>query len=394
MGSHAGGRAIRPIMPRRTTLDIPIIRLVLPAALALAALALAAGWVAPREVPGLLDARVLGLFFVLIVAVALARRSGLFARGVRAVLARVRSSRSLALAAVLVTGATAALVTNDVALLLVVPFTLAFEAAAPSFEAAGVVVLEIAAANMIGCLTPTGNPQNIFLFVRGGFTAGTFFAAQAPWALGMAAATCAAIPFAVPARRLAAPPESRVSVERAPAAASVTLLALELLAIFSAVPVWVPFLAALPALLFLGRDAFRTDFSLVGVFAALFVGVEGLRRSPLFSLVDPVRLFGTSPAGLAISGALLSQGVSNVPAALLLAPAAAGRAAFTGLLYGVNAGGCGTPVASLANLIGARLYLGARPGGRFWRLFLAVSFALLVAALALSILLLKYSVQP
>ncbi len=367
----------------------------LPAALALAALALVTGWVAPREVPGLLDARVLGLFFVLIVAVALARRSGLFARGVRAVLASVRSSRSLAFSAVLVTGATAALVTNDVAILLVVPFTLAFETAAPSFEAAGVVVLEIAAANVIGCLMPTGNPQNLFLFVRGGFTAGTFFAAQAPWALGMAAATCAAIPFAVPARRLPAPPGGRVSVEKTPAAAAVTLLVLELLAIFSVLPAWAPFAAALPALALLGRDVFRTDFSLVGVFAALFVGVEGLRRSPLFALVDPVRLFGTSPEGFVLSGALLSQAVSNVPAALLLAPSAAGHAAaFTGLLYGVNAGGCGTPVASLANLIGARLYLGVRPGGRrFWRLFLAVSFALLGAALALSLLLLKYSVQ-
>lgn len=367
----------------------------LPAALALAALALVTGWVAPREVPGLLDGHVLSLFFVLIVAVALAHRSGLFARGVRAVLARVRSSRSLALAAVLVTGATAALVTNDVALLLVVPFTLAFEAAAPAFEAAGVVVLEIAAANVIGCLTPTGNPQNLFLFVRGGFSAGSFFAAQAPWALGMAGATCAAIPFVVPARALIHPAGTAPPVQPFRAAAALVLLGLELLAIFAVLPVWLPFAAALPALALLGRDALEVDFSLVGVFAALFVGVEGLRRSVLFALLDPVRLFGTSPEGFVFSGALLSQAVSNVPAAILLAPAAASHAdAFTGLLYGVNAGGCGTPVASLANLIGARLYLAARPGHRrFWRLFLTVSFGLLGAALALSLLLLKYSVR-
>jgi len=369
---------------------------VLLAGLALAALSLVTGWVTVGEVPGLLDPHVLSLFFVLIVAVACARRSGLFARGVRAVLSRVRTSRALALAAVLVTGATAALVTNDVALLLVVPFTLAFEAAAPSFEAAGVVVLEIAAANVIGCLTPTGTPQNLFLFVRGGFTAGAFLRAQGPWVLGMAAATSAAIPLVVPARRLPAPPLGRVNVETAPAAAAVTLLALELLAIFAVLPVWVPFAAALTSLALLGRDAFRVDFSLVGVFAALFVGVEGLRRSPLFGLLDPLRLFGTSPSGFMLSGALLSQAVSNVPAALLLSPAATGSpGAFTGLLYGVNAGGCGTPVASLANLIGARLYLEGRPGRRrFWTVFFAVSFGLLAAALALSILLLKYSQRP
>ena len=106
-------------------------------------------------------------------------------------------------------------------------------------------------------------------------------------------------------------------------------------------------------------------------------------------------MLGSSPAGFMASGALLSQAVSNVPAALLLAPGAAGHAgAFTGLLYGVSAGGCGTPVASLANLIGARLYLESRAGRRrFWHLFFGVSFALLAAAVIWSLVLLKYSVR-
>ena len=115
--------------------------------------------------------------------------------------------------------ALAALVTNDVALLLVVPFTLAFEAAAPGFEAAGVVVLEIAAANVIGCITPTGNPQNLFLFVRGGFTPEAFLSAQVLWVLGAGAATLALVPMAVPARRLS-PAAARVRVRPVPAAAA------------------------------------------------------------------------------------------------------------------------------------------------------------------------------
>ena len=58
----------------------------------------------------------------------------------------------------------------------------------------------------------------------------------------------------------------------------------------------------------------------------------------------------------------------------------------TALLYGVNAGGCGTPIASLANLIGADLYLRGRAHrAPFWRLFLAVSFTLLAVAIALSL---------
>jgi len=367
---------------------------VLVGALALAVLALLAGWVRPAEVPDLFDLHVLSLFFVLIVAVECAKTSRLFAFGVRAVLVRVRSARALAVAAVLVTGATAALVTNDVALLLVVPFTLAFEESAPGFETAGLVVLELASANVLGCLTPTGNPQNLFLFVRGGFTPRSFFGAQTPWVLGMAIALLALVPFVVRERPLPAPAVLAIRVAPLPAVSALVLIALELLAIFHAAPPAVPGIASLFALAVLGRDARRSDFTLVAVFAALFVGVEGLRRSALFHALDPIRLFGASPAGFVMSGALLSQAVSNVPAALLLAPAAAAApaGAFTALLYGVNAGGCGTPIASLANLIGARLYLTGRSSRRaFWRIFATVSTGLLALAVVLSLALVKYS---
>ena len=353
----------------------------------------------PAELSGLLDLDLLLLFFVLIVAVECARASELFAWGVRAVLSRCRSARRLATAAVLLTGVTAALVTNDVALLLVVPFTIAFEAAAPDFDAAPVVVLEIAAANLLGSLTPTGNPQNLFLFVRGGFAPAAFLAAQGPWVAGTGLLTLAAVPLIVPKRSLPTPPEHSIDVEPKKAGAAAVLLTLELLAVFGALPRPVPFAAAFLGLGLLGRRAVRTDFALLGIFAALFVGVAGLSRSPLAHLLDPTALFGATAAGLAASGALLSQFVSNVPAALLLAPKAAASSdpsAFTGLLYGVNAGGCGTPIASIANLIGARLFfaghrefVGRPRTGRFWRLFSAVSFALLLASVALSLLLLS-----
>ena len=56
----------------------------------------------------------------------------------------------------------------------------------------------------------------------------------------------------------------------------------------------------------------------------------------------------------------------------------------------MNAGGCGTPIASLANLIGAQLF--AREGGdprAFWRRFLPVDAILLVLLVAASLLLLR-----
>ena len=118
------------------------------------------------------------------------------------------------------------------------------------------------------------------------------------------------------------------------------------------------------------------------VFALLFIGIPGLERGRLYHVLDPEKLFGHGPIGMLLSGALLSQVVSNVPASLLLAPAAANAAAFRGLLYGVTAGACGSPVGSLANLIGAQIYL--REGGRpryFWKPFCAVSGAILAILL-------------
>ena len=361
--------------------------------ISLALLALALGTVGAREIPSLLDLRLLELFFVLILAAECARISRGLDLVVHLILSRVRSERALALAAVLLAGSLAAVVTNDVALLLLVPFTLAFERAAPDFDPAKVVILEVSAANLLGCLTPTGNPQNLFLFRAGAFTGRSFLAAQLPWVTGMAVALVATIPLLIRRRSLVLPPRRRIRVHRTLASMSGLLLVTQLLSLVGLLPRMAPLAASFPVCLYLGRRLFRVDFTLVAVFAALFVGIEGVRRSALAAAFDPVRLFGATPSGFVLAGALASQVASNVPAALLLAPAATaagGGALFTGLLYGVNAGGCGTPIASLANLIGADLYLRGRAfRRRFWPPFLAVSGILLAVALVLSLFLVR-----
>lgn len=362
-------------------------RLLLVASGICAAVALASGRVAPREVPRLLDLRLLALFLVLTIAVELGKVSGLFERLVAAVAARVRSARGLALGMLAVSGALAAVLTNDVALFLVVPFTMLFRRVT-DLELAPLVVLEVAAANVLGCVSPLGNPQNLFLFTRGGFTPAAFFAAQLPWTAAAAVLLAAAVPVLVPKRPLVAPASPAPDVHGVLAAACIVLLAAEVAALFGALDHRIPLALAAAAAVLLGRRILETDFSLVFVFAFLFIGIAGLERGRLYQVLDPVRLFGHQSRGLVLSGALLSQVVSNVPAAMLLAPAAVTAAGFRALLYGVNAGGCGTPVSSLANLIGAQLFV--REGGRagaFWRSFLPASAALLVLLVVVSLLL-------
>jgi Na+/H+ antiporter NhaD/arsenite permease-like protein len=277
-----------------------------------------------------------------------------------------------------VTALLASILTNDVALFLVVPFTMLFPRV-PGLTRAPFVVLEVLAANLLGAVTPIGNPQNIFLYARGGFTPGSFFAAQLPFAAGSALLLAAAVPFFIPRRGLPPPAEKSFDVDPLLAAAFFVLLAAEVASLFRWIPYSVPLLLSIPAIGLLGRRVFEADFSLVAVFALLFIGIAGLERGRLYHFLDPEKIFGHGPIGMLLSGALLSQVVSNVPASLLLAPAASSPAAFRGLLYGVTAGACGSPVGSLANLIGAQIYL--REGGRpryFWKPFCAVSGIVLV----------------
>ena len=378
---------VRRLLPHHVVKTFLFERLLLTASATLAVAAVAMGRVRISEIPGLMDARLLTLFFVLTIAVELGKDSDLFDRLVVAVARRAGSARGLAYGMVGASGVLAAVLTNDVALFLVVPFTMLFRKVA-DLELAPIVVLEIAAANLIGSASPIGNPQNLFLYTRGHFTPGAFFANQAPWVAVSAVLLAVAVPVLVPKRRLVPPATEKFDVHPGLAAACLVLLALEIASVFDLLDHRVPLVLAIGGAALLGRRIRETDFSLVFVFAFLFVGIAGLERGRLYSSLDPVRLFGHQARGLVLSGALLSQLVSNVPAAMLLAPAAASAAAFGALLHGVNTGGCGTPIASLANLIGAQLY--AREGGdlrRFWRRFLPVNAVLLVLLLAASLVL-------
>jgi Na+/H+ antiporter NhaD/arsenite permease-like protein len=363
-------------------------RFLLTGAAVLAFAAVAMGRVRLPEIPGLLDLRLLMLFAVLVVAVELGKTSGLFERLVAAAARRARTGRALAFSMWAAAGLLAMFLTNDVALFLIIPFTLLFRRVT-DMDLAPLVILEISATNLIGALTPIGNPQNLFLYSHGGFTPGRFIALQLPMAAAGAALLSAATILLVPRRELPPMETRRIPVDAPRAGGFIALLGAELASIAGLLPPWVPLLLAAGGAFLLGRRLFETDFSLVLVFAFLFVGVAGLERGRLYAAIDPERIFGGGGAGMLISGALLSQLVSNVPAAMLLAPAARGAAGLHGLLWGVTAGGFGTPIASIANLIGAQLFLqSGAPARPFWKAFTAVSAALLVSLTLFGLLLL------
>lgn len=337
-------------------------KVVLVAAVA-AALLLVTGRIDPRRVPHAVDWELLLLLFALILAVELLRESNVLERAAAAWMSRFRSSRSFTFASVIFAGLLAALVTNDVALFVVVPLTAA-AARASDFDAGRAVMLQILAVNLIGCLTPLGNPQNLFVAHQSGWNAATFIAAMAPFVAWSALGIAIAIPL-LERRRPVAALGAPAPLRAAPLFAGGVVLILVVLEIFRLVPAWPAAAAAAAGALLLLRDRIgEIDVFIIPLFFFAFIVVEGLRSFHVYRLFA---MLPREPDGLSlwVTTLLSSQVVSNVPTAVLLEPLAGER--WRLFLYALNAGGCGTMIASMANLIGWRLY--ARECGADRRFF-------------------------
>ena len=330
---------------------------------------------------GYLDGRVLALLFCLMAVVAGLRACGVFDTLARVLLRACRSGRTLGLVLVLLPFFASMAITNDVALLTFVPFTLLLTA---SLGLRGreipLLVLQTIAANLGSMATPVGNPQNLYLYSAFSLSAGDFFAVLLPYTLlslallSAGALLCLPAALRAPALADAARPSARQLCFYG------GLFALCLLAVFRVLP-WPVLLGVTAAALALARPQLlaRVDYGLLATFVCFFIVSGNL------SAMAPVRaaLGGLLARNTVLAAAAVSQIISNVPAAVLLA-------GFTrdwrGLLLGTDLGGLGTPVASLASLITLKAYLrapGARPG-RFLAVFSALNFAFLALLLALA----------
>lgn len=399
------------------------------AVLAVSAVAAAASMVAvPPDSAywGYFDGKTLGcLFCVLAVASAL-RLMGAFDRAARAVIARFGSPRSLALALVLTTAALSCVATNDMALIMMLPLSAAtLVGAGRARLIPAVFVLQSLAANLCGMIVPFGNPQNLYLYSYYGLHLGDFLritalpftvsvvgvVAATWWLAGRpgrkkASASARATQGIVTAKAsVSSAPAARAAIGAAaePATAPVprrpmplsrrrlgaygVLLALTLLAVFRVLPIAVAVAAVAATLAALDRRALAAvDWPLLATFVCFFVFAGNLARIPeLAAWLGPLM----DDHGLVISAGA-SQVISNVPAAVLLSHF---TDAWQLLLVGVNIGGAGTLVGSLASLITLQHFTSVRKvfpqtrdvpelsTGRFLGLFTLLNVAFLVILL-------------
>ncbi len=322
-----------------------------------------------------IDFRTLALLYALMAVSAGLRKAGAMESLAHLVCRRASGARALGLILVALTFFSSMLITNDVALLTFVPFAVVLLGmTGRGQDLILIVVLQTAAANLGSMLTPVGNPQNLYLYSYYHLSAGDFFRITAPvWALSLALTLLGCL--ALPRVRLAPDLGEAPRPDKKLLGLYLGLFALCLLSVFRLLP-WPGLLGALVLvlLIFDRKTLLKADFLLLLTFVAFFIFAGNLAR---LEAVD--RLLRELLAGREYLTALLaSQVVSNVPAALLLS-------GFTDnareLLLGVDIGGLGTPVASLASLISLKLY-SRSPGAKTGK-FLLVFFAVNVILLAL-----------
>ncbi len=285
------------------------------------------------------DLEILYILFTFLVIIKGLERNRFFALAS----ARIEDGGRLPLKLVAVTAILSMFVTNDVALLIIVPLTLNLRVARKDI----LVILEVLAANAGSALTPFGNPQNLFIYWFYRLRPVEFVAAIAPFTLF----------FMIVLLGIAAFMQTEATEGAGQRAETcrgtwvyLAFLALFILAILKIVPLYTG-LFCLGYILLFDRACLRVDYILLATFFCFF----GFTDNLVHLLAMPFR----GPQGVFVFTALISQLISNVPSALLVSDF---TTHWKALLWGVSVGGFGNLIGSLASLIAYRFYL-AENGG-------------------------------
>ena len=303
-----------------------------------------------------IDFRTLGLLFCLMTVMAGLQKTGVFGFMAENLLKRIHSTKSLIFILIMLCFFFSMLITNDVALITFVPFTLTvldmLGGDVKDKTIIPVVAMQTVAANLGSMLTPIGNPQNLYLHGISGLGVGEFmllmlpytvisFALLSAWALLRKGKGDVKISFNEKTR---IKKKGKVVIYS-------TLFCVCLITVAHALDYRVMLLVVIATTAAADYRIFaRVDYTLLLTFIAFFVFIGNMGRIPMFSNYINRIINGRE----CITGILSSQLISNVPAALLLS-------GFTDnirpLIVGVNIGGLGTLIASMASLISFK-YIG------------------------------------
>ena len=292
----------------------------------------------------------------------------------RKIVRRFKNARLSILALVYVTFIGSMLIANDMALLTFLPLGyLVLTSTGKEKYMSFTFIMQNIAANLGGMLTPFGNPQNLYLYTKFEIPNGEFMAIMAPpFLLSVSLITVCCVIFVKPEPLSFG--EGRLDGAPGKTVLYLGLFALAIVIVFRGIPYWIGLLVIPPVLFFADRKALKAvDYPLLFTFVFFFIFSGNMAR------IEAVRHFFSFLLGKStlLFSVLSCQCISNVPSAILLSQFTEN---YRDLLVGVNIGGVGTLIASLASLITFREYGKHNPGktGRYLLEFSLFNFAFLI----------------
>jgi Na+/H+ antiporter NhaD/arsenite permease-like protein len=274
------------------------------------------------------------------------------------------------------------LIANDMALLTFLPLGyLVLTTTGKERHMAFTFIMQNIAANLGGMLTPFGNPQNLYLYTKFNIPTGEFVATMLPpFFISVALITLCCLIFLKKEPLEIA--DEKVQLPKWRTVIYAILFTLSIVIVFRIIPFIVGLIVIPLVLLFLDRKALKdVDYGLLFTFVAFFIFAGNMARIPAVQ-----HLFGSLMEKSALLVSIFScQIISNVPSAILLSQFTNN---YTALLLGVNIGGVGTLISSLASLITFREYSAHNPGkaGKYILTFSAFNFAFLLILTVTSLL--------
>ncbi len=283
-----------------------------------------------------------------------------------------KTTRASILALVYVTFLGSMLIANDMALLTFLPLGyFVLQTTGKQKYMAFTFIMQNIAANLGGMLTPFGNPQNLYLYTKFNIPTGDFMATMLiPFLVSVLLITVCCLCVKKEKLELA---DEKASLPVGRTVVYSLLFILSIVIVFRVIPFEIGLIVIPAVLLFMDRKALKdVDYGLLLTFVMFFIFSGNMAR------IDVVKtLFESLLAqNVLLFSALSCQVISNVPSAILLSQFTANWQA---LLIGVNIGGCGTLISSLASLITFREYVKHNEGQskKYILLFSLFNFAFL-----------------
>ena len=327
-----------------------------------------------KEYVGYFDFKTLTCLFCVLAVVCALKNIRFFYILARKIVQKFKNARLAILALVYITFIGSMLIANDMALLTFLPLGYyVLSSTKKEKYMTFTFIMQNIAANLGGMLTPFGNPQNLYLYTKFNISNSEFVSIMIlPFVISVFIITICCMVFVKP-EKLELEAE-KVEINPAKTVVYVVLFAYSIAIVFRTIPYWTGLIIIPFVLFFMDKKALKmVDYPLLLTFVFFFVFSGNMAR------IDVVREFFSSllEKNTLIFSTMSCQVISNVPSAILLSQFTTN---YRDLLIGVNIGGVGTLVASLASLITLREFVKHSPGKMvsYIATFSAFNFAFLI----------------